>query len=174
LVENGYFLYYFTLLWQCMLLSVPTFSNIFCIVPQKRAYCESTSPYNRRYLSWRVTNQVMKNSSSFSVRGKQHHSPAPCLEMFTSWNGLKMDRGIVVGIVTRYWLRIGSRYRREFSHPSRWHWGPHSITYRAIPVAKMAGRDVNHPASRSVEVTEILELYCYSPSVPPWMVTGRT
>jgi hypothetical protein len=91
-----------------------------------------------------------------------------------------MGRDSSVGIATRYGLDgpgIESRWRGDFSQPSRLALGPTQppIQWLAglFPGIKRPGRGVDHPASSSAEVKERVELYLYSPSGPSWPVIGR-
>ena len=87
----------------------------------------------------------------------------------------------VVGIVTCCGLDgpgIGSRWGRDFPHPSRpalGHTQPPYNGYRvSFPGAKQPGCGVDHPPPSSAEVKERVELYLYSPFGPSWPVLGRT
>ena len=44
----------------------------------------------------------------------------------------------------------------------------------SFPEIKRPGRGVDHPPLSSAEVKEIVKLYIYSPSGPPWPVLGWT
>ena len=63
-----------------------------------------------------------------------------------------VDRDISVGVATRYGLNgpgIESRWRRDFSYPSRPFLGPPNVLYNAYRVSfqgvKRPGRGVDHP-----------------------------
>jgi len=53
--------------------------------------------------------------------------------------------------------------KRDFPHPSRPALGPTQSDTQWVPGVKRPGRGVDHPLSSSVEVTERVELYIYSP-----------
>ena len=89
------------------------------------------------------------------------------------------DRDSVVGTETRYeldGLGIESRWRRDFSHPSRPALGVHPASYTmrtgSFSGVKRPGRGVDHPPPSSTEVEGRVELYLYSPSGPSWPVLG--
>ena len=70
-----------------------------------------------------------------------------------------MVRDIVVVIVTRYGLdgpEIGSRWGRDFPHPSRQALGPIqppvSKVYIFIPGVKQPGRGIDNPPPSSTEL----------------------
>jgi hypothetical protein len=92
-----------------------------------------------------------------------------------------VGRDSSVGTATRYGLdgpRIGSRWGRDFSHPSRPAQGPPpSLLYDGYRVSflgvKRPGRGVDHPPSPSARIKQRVELYLYSPSGPSWPVLGR-
>jgi hypothetical protein len=84
-----------------------------------------------------------------------------------------------VGIATRYGLDgpgIESRWRRDFTYPSRTVLGPtHPLVQwvpRFSPGVKRPGRGVDHAPPPSAEFKERVELYLYSPSGRSWHVLG--
>jgi hypothetical protein len=92
-----------------------------------------------------------------------------------------VGRDSVVGIATRYELDgpgIGSRWGRDFQHPSRPALGPTQPTVQRVPGhfsgVKRPGRGVYHPPPSSADVKERVKLYLYSLSGPSWPVLGRT
>jgi len=94
------------------------------------------------------------------------------LNRFTTKTAI-WDRDSVVGIETRYeldGLGIESRWRRDFSHPSRPALGAHPASYTmrtgSFSGVKRPGRGVDHPPPSSTEVEGRVELYLYSPSGP--------
>jgi hypothetical protein len=75
----------------------------------------------------------------------------------------------LVGIATPYWMDgqgIESRWRRDFSHPSRRALGPTQSSIKCVPGIKRLWRGVNHSPPPKAEVKEREELYLYSPSGP--------
>jgi len=91
---------------------------------------------------------------------------------------LRMGRDSSDGIATRYGLDgpgIESRWETRFfrTHPDR-PWCPPSLLYNmygAFPGVMCLGRGAGHPPS-CVDVKETVELYFFSPTVPPWPVLG--
>jgi hypothetical protein len=93
---------------------------------------------------------------------------------------LTTDRDTSVGIATRYGLdapRIESRWRQDFSHPSRptlcWHSLPYN-GYRVFPGVRRPGRGVDYPPPSSAEVKKRVELYLFFPSGTSWPVLRWT
>jgi len=90
-------------------------------------------------------------------------------------------RDSAIGIATPLWAgRSGDRILVEARFSAPVQAGP-----RAHPASYIMGtgpflgvkrprRGVDHPATYSAEVKEILELYLYSPSGTSWTVLGRT
>jgi hypothetical protein len=82
-----------------------------------------------------------------------------------------------VGIATRYALdgpAIESRWEARFSRPAM---GLTQPTIQWVPFlsrGKAAETWLLPPTPPSVEVTERVELYIYSASVPSWPVLGQT
>ena len=88
-------------------------------------------------------------------------------------------------VITVTVLRSGQPKNRRFipGKDRRFSWsvrsqdliqiGPGAHPTRSFsPGVKWPGRD--HPPSSSVEVKERIELYLYLPSVPSWLLVGRT
>jgi hypothetical protein len=90
-----------------------------------------------------------------------------------------MGRDSVAGIAIRYGRSgpgIEALQGGDFSHTSRSALGltqPSVQRVRGLfPGVKRLGRGVNVPLPHSDEVKERVELYLYSPSVPPWQAIG--
>ena len=101
------------------------------------------------------------------------------LNVLSTYSMTARVRNSSVVISTRYGLDcpgIGSRFRRDFAHPSRPAPGPTQPPIQWLPAlfpgVKRSGRGVDHLPPSSAEVKERVELYLYSSSGPSWPVLG--
>ena len=121
---------------------------------------------------WKLQNWLItgKNTTRFKWRPKY---------VLSLPSTLNHGRNSSVGIVTRYGLDgpgMESRCGRDFSQPSSRALGPTQSPVQWVPghalEVKRPGRVVDRPRPPSVQVTERVEPYLYSPSGLSWLVTG--
>jgi len=75
-----------------------------------------------------------------------------------------VGRDSVVGIAARYglyWPGIESRWKQDFSHPSRLALRPTQPPVQFVPEVKQPRRGVNHPSPPIDEIKERAELRLY-------------
>jgi hypothetical protein len=118
--------------------------------------CTGTTPTSPLFLPtvmWMMPNNQHTIGESFSF----HH-----FHLVTGWTVRGSNPG------------EGEAFRTRPGRP----WGPPSLVYNgyrvSFPRVKRPGRGVDHPPPSSAEVKEIIQLYVYSPSGPPWPVLGWT
>jgi hypothetical protein len=94
---------------------------------------------------------------------------------------IQIGRDSLDGMATRYGLGgpgFESRWRPDFSHPSRPALGPNQHPMQLVTGlprgVKRPGRGVDHPPPPSAEVKERIELHLYAASGPSWPVIGWT
>jgi hypothetical protein len=96
------------------------------------------------------------------------HRTPPLVSFLVGWLV-----GWLAPLVTITWCNKPNNH--EFLRENNWRWGPPSLPIQWVSGAlslrvKRPGREADHSPPSSAEVTEWMDLYLHSPSMPLWRV----